>query len=119
MMEAADTSESLDVIKLFDWLEIGERFVHCFLQESYALYFLGCLLFHCVQQCYSFMFQLFVQSNQGDEEMTRITYFTFIGTPVQATNMNDFKRVGSYLSFRVESRLLSVLKTAIAVLPGL
>ncbi|XP_063815839.1 thioredoxin-like protein 1 [Pseudophryne corroboree] len=36
---------------------------------------------------------LFVQSNQGDEEATRISYFTFIGTPVQATNMNDFKRV--------------------------
>ncbi|KAG8131229.1 hypothetical protein E2320_017762 [Naja naja] len=36
---------------------------------------------------------LFVQSNQGDEETTRIAYFTFIGTPVQATNMNDFKRV--------------------------
>ncbi|KAF2975448.1 hypothetical protein EK904_005037, partial [Melospiza melodia maxima] len=35
---------------------------------------------------------LFVQSNHGDEETTRITYFTFIGTPVQATNMNDFKR---------------------------
>ncbi|KFV73560.1 Thioredoxin-like 1, partial [Dryobates pubescens] len=37
--------------------------------------------------------QLFVQSNHGDEETTRISYFTFIGTPVQATNMNDFKRV--------------------------
>uniref|UniRef100_A0A8V5GU60 Uncharacterized protein n=1 Tax=Melopsittacus undulatus TaxID=13146 RepID=A0A8V5GU60_MELUD len=36
---------------------------------------------------------LFVQSNHGDEETTRISYFTFIGTPVQATNMNDFKRV--------------------------
>ncbi|OCU02656.1 hypothetical protein XELAEV_18008420mg [Xenopus laevis] len=36
---------------------------------------------------------LFVQSNQGDEEATRIAYLTFIGTPVQATNMNDFKRV--------------------------
>ncbi|XP_029435607.1 thioredoxin-like protein 1 isoform X1 [Rhinatrema bivittatum] len=36
---------------------------------------------------------LFIQSNQGDEETTKITYFTFIGTPVQATNMNDFKRV--------------------------
>ncbi|KAH0512873.1 Thioredoxin-like protein 1 [Microtus ochrogaster] len=35
---------------------------------------------------------LFVQSNQGEEETTRISYFTFIGTPVQATNMNDFKR---------------------------
>ncbi|KAE8636665.1 hypothetical protein XENTR_v10003075 [Xenopus tropicalis] len=41
---------------------------------------------------------LFVQSNQGDEEATRITYLTFIGTPVQATNMNDFKRV-SYIVF--------------------
>ncbi|NWR50550.1 TXNL1 protein, partial [Regulus satrapa] len=38
---------------------------------------------------------LFVQSNHGDEETTRITYFTFIGTPVQATNMNDFKRVSA------------------------
>ncbi|KAM4643453.1 thioredoxin-like protein 1 isoform 3-T3 [Amazona ochrocephala] len=36
---------------------------------------------------------LFVQSNHGEEETTRISYFTFIGTPVQATNMNDFKRV--------------------------
>ncbi|CAO2594272.1 Thioredoxin-like protein 1, partial [Lemmus lemmus] len=36
---------------------------------------------------------LFVQSNQGEEETTRISYFTFIGTPVQATNMNDFKRL--------------------------
>ncbi|XP_008322538.1 thioredoxin-like protein 1 [Cynoglossus semilaevis] len=37
---------------------------------------------------------LFVKSNQGDEETTKIKYLTFIGTPVQATNMNDFKRVG-------------------------
>uniref|UniRef100_A0A8C5YWL4 Thioredoxin like 1 n=1 Tax=Marmota marmota marmota TaxID=9994 RepID=A0A8C5YWL4_MARMA len=38
---------------------------------------------------------IFVQSNQGEEETTRISYFTFIGTPVQATNMNDFKRVST------------------------
>uniref|UniRef100_A0A672ZVK5 Thioredoxin-like 1 n=1 Tax=Sphaeramia orbicularis TaxID=375764 RepID=A0A672ZVK5_9TELE len=37
--------------------------------------------------------QMFVKSNQGDEETTKINYLTFIGTPVQATNMNDFKRV--------------------------
>lgn len=37
--------------------------------------------------------QLFIKSNQGDEETTKVNYLTFIGTPVQATNMNDFKRV--------------------------
>uniref|UniRef100_A0A8C1VA63 Thioredoxin-like 1 n=1 Tax=Cyprinus carpio TaxID=7962 RepID=A0A8C1VA63_CYPCA len=36
---------------------------------------------------------LFIRSNQGDEETTKVNYLTFIGTPVQATNMNDFKRV--------------------------
>lgn len=40
-----------------------------------------------------FCHQMFVKSNQGDEETTKINYLTFIGTPVQATNMNDFKRV--------------------------
>nr|AVD96635.1 thioredoxin-like protein 1 [Hippocampus abdominalis] len=36
---------------------------------------------------------LFIKSNHGDEETTKINYLTFIGNPVQATNMNDFKRV--------------------------
>uniref|UniRef100_A0A673INR2 PITH domain-containing protein n=1 Tax=Sinocyclocheilus rhinocerous TaxID=307959 RepID=A0A673INR2_9TELE len=36
---------------------------------------------------------LFIKSNQGDEETTKVNYLTFIGTPVQATNMSDFKRV--------------------------
>ncbi|XP_038845559.1 thioredoxin-like protein 1 [Salvelinus namaycush] len=36
---------------------------------------------------------MFVKNNHGDEETTKINYLTFIGTPVQATNMNDFKRV--------------------------
>ncbi|XP_056146720.1 thioredoxin-like protein 1 [Lampris incognitus] len=36
---------------------------------------------------------VFIKSNQGNEETTKINYLTFIGTPVQATNMNDFKRV--------------------------
>lgn len=40
-----------------------------------------------------FPHQLFIKSNQGDEETTKINYLTFIGTPVQATNMNDFRRV--------------------------
>uniref|UniRef100_A0AAZ3QVM5 PITH domain-containing protein n=1 Tax=Oncorhynchus tshawytscha TaxID=74940 RepID=A0AAZ3QVM5_ONCTS len=41
---------------------------------------------------------MFVKNNQGDEETTKINYLTFIGTPVQATNMNDFKRVRSGIS---------------------
>lgn len=36
---------------------------------------------------------MFIRSNLGDEETTKVNYLTFIGTPVQATNMNDFKRV--------------------------
>ncbi|XP_035377057.1 thioredoxin-like protein 1 [Electrophorus electricus] len=36
---------------------------------------------------------LFIKSNLGDEETTKVNHLTFIGTPVQATNMNDFKRV--------------------------
>ncbi|XP_027382221.1 thioredoxin-like protein 1 isoform X1 [Bos indicus] len=49
---------------------------------------------------------IFVQSNQGEEETTRISYFTFIGTPVQATNMNDFKRHLSALTLLTFSPLL-------------
>lgn len=52
---------------------------------------------------------MFVQSNHGDEETTRITYFTFIGTPVQATNMNDFKRVSLYF-LKALTNVLSVPK---------
>lgn len=47
--------------------------------------------------CGFFSHQLFVKSNQGEEETTKINYLTFIGTPVQATNMNDFRRVGTSL----------------------
>ncbi|MBZ3884706.1 Thioredoxin-like protein 1 [Sciurus carolinensis] len=46
---------------------------------------------------------IFVQSNQGEEETTRISYFTFIGTPVQATNMNDFKRLTATESLKSKS----------------
>ncbi|XP_010726644.1 thioredoxin-like protein 1 isoform X3 [Meleagris gallopavo] len=52
---------------------------------------------------------LFVQSNHGDEEATRITYLTFIGTPVQATNMNDFKRV-SLCFFKALMNVLNLPK---------
>lgn len=47
------------------------------------------------------LLKLFVKSNQGGEETTKINYLTFIGTPVQATNMNDFKRVSTGLDTHV------------------
>lgn len=50
---------------------------------------------HVIDSMSFFSHQLFIKSNQGDEETTKINYLTFIGTPVQATNMNDFKRVRS------------------------
>lgn len=66
-------------------------------------------MFVCInsRMCLGLFLQLFVQSNHGDEETTRITYFTFIGTPVQATNMNDFKRVSPFFT-----ALLNALKSA-------
>ncbi|CAH1251879.1 thioredoxin-like protein 1 [Branchiostoma lanceolatum] len=36
---------------------------------------------------------IFVKDNQGDEETTVVNYLGFIGTPVTATNMTEFKRV--------------------------
>jgi hypothetical protein len=39
------------------------------------------------------LFQFFVKDNQGDEELTVINYLCIIGSTVDATNMQDFKRV--------------------------
>ena len=36
---------------------------------------------------------MFVKDNQDGSDKTRIDYLGFIGTPVNATNMADFKRV--------------------------
>ncbi|KAI8493678.1 PREDICTED: thioredoxin-like protein 1 isoform X2 [Branchiostoma belcheri] len=36
---------------------------------------------------------IFVKDNQGEEETTVVNYLGFIGTPVSATNMTEFKRV--------------------------
>ena len=38
-------------------------------------------------------FQLFFQNNQGGEETTVVNYIGFIGSPLDTTNMEDFKRV--------------------------
>lgn len=56
--------------------------------------------------------QLFIKSNHGDEETTKVNYLTFIGTPVQATNMNDFKRVWnvSFVFCKSALQLIHVLQ---------
>ncbi|XP_068711576.1 thioredoxin-like protein 1 isoform X2 [Montipora foliosa] len=36
---------------------------------------------------------LFFQNNQGGEETTVVDYIGFIGSPLDTTNMEDFKRV--------------------------
>jgi len=36
---------------------------------------------------------IFVKNNQSNTEVTRIDYLSFIGSPVSATNMSDFKRI--------------------------
>ena len=42
-----------------------------------------------------FCSQLFFQNNQGGEETTALEYIGFIGSPLDATNMDEFKRVRS------------------------
>ena len=37
--------------------------------------------------------QLFFKDNQGGGEVTQIDHFSVIGTPLQTTNMSEFKRV--------------------------
>ena len=36
---------------------------------------------------------IFVQDNQSGAELSRISYLQVIGSPVQTTNMSDFKRI--------------------------
>jgi hypothetical protein len=43
-------------------------------------------------------FQLFIKDNQSGDEVTQLDYLGFIGSPVQATNMSDFKRVNHFCS---------------------
>ena len=37
--------------------------------------------------------QFFFKDNQGDEETTQIDYLAVIGSPINTTNMSEFKRV--------------------------
>ena len=36
---------------------------------------------------------LFVKDNQSGDDVTQVDYLGIIGSPVQTTNMQDFKRV--------------------------
>jgi hypothetical protein len=36
---------------------------------------------------------VFVEDNQGGDDVSALTYFEFIGTPRDTTNMAEFKRV--------------------------
>ena len=49
---------------------------------------------HCYQvNFFCLSIQLFFQNNQGGEETTVVDYIGFIGSPLDTTNMDDFKRV--------------------------
>ena len=49
---------------------------------------------HCYQvNLFWLSIQLFFQNNQGGEETTVVDYIGFIGSPLDTTNMDDFKRV--------------------------
>jgi len=41
------------------------------------------------------MLQLFFQNNQGGADTTVLEYIGFIGSPLDSTNMEEFKRVSS------------------------
>ena len=49
--------------------------------------------YNCYIKNITCLFQLFFQNNQGGEETTVVDYIGFIGSPVDTTNMEDFKRV--------------------------
>ena len=38
--------------------------------------------------------QVFVESNEGGDELTRVSKLTVLGTPEHTTNMSDFKKSG-------------------------
>lgn len=40
-----------------------------------------------------FCLQLFFQNNQGGADTTVLEYIGFIGSPLDSTNMEEFKRV--------------------------
>ena len=55
-------------------------------------------------------FQLFIKDNQSGDEVTQLDYLGFIGSPVQATNMSDFKRVSHSFSSFTKSSVCAIKK---------
>ena len=61
---------------------------------------------HCYQVIFFCLsIQLFFQNNQGGEETTVVDYIGFIGSPLDTTNMDDFKRVRFYDLPRTQTSL--------------
>ena len=48
-------------------------------------------MYLCSRSCITL--QLFFKDSQGDEDETCLEYLSFHGTPLDVTNMKDFKRV--------------------------
>ena len=64
-------------------------------QSLTVSYMCSCIYTHTLSLSLSLSLfpQVFVQDNQGDEETTVIQYLGLFGTPLDTTNMKDFKRV--------------------------
>ena len=43
-------------------------------------------------------FQIFVKDNLSGDETTQIDYLAIYGSPINVTNMNEFKRVSYYFA---------------------
>ena len=51
--------------------------------------------------CVASKLQLFIRDNQSGSEKTQINYLGFIGSPLNATNMSEFKRVSISLVYGI------------------
>lgn len=71
------------------------------------------LLHFSVNLAVWYLVQLFVKDNQSCSEKTQIDYLGFIGTPVNATNMSDFKRVSVLQHEPMEGECFSLVKAHI------
>jgi len=61
---------------------------------------------------------MFIKDNQDGSDKTRIDYLGFIGTPVGATNMADFKRVCTTVVRRCVLNYRSLLVQCLVEIDG-